>query len=762
MNSWVTIFEEWLAAWLIDYFLLATILLAGAFMVLRSVRQPKGRLVIAWVVLGDLAVLAAVCALPSWTRISLLPASSRAEVATVSVAPGVAARGIANAPRPSQLAEHKTGAAVSQSPAVSKPMATFKLPSVAAMIGIGYLAGMGVTGLWLLWGAIGALRLRRQATPAPGSLRCELAQLVGRARLPRLLLSRRISNAAAMGLLHPTILLQAQLAEHQSVHTLRAMLAHEWAHICNRDLWLLAIERLLRMVLFAHPLYWWLRGRIRADQEAVADAVAASDERPEYAQDLLTFVRLSEGCKPMRSVAAAGILERPTQLSRRIAMLLDETFHVHTSLSSRWKWQAVGVFVVLGGALSCMTLQPARSASNAVAASATQPENPPVRGMKVHTVDAEGRPVGGVKVHASVWSRKPSKANQDYTSDASGVAVVELPKDLYILRIWTSKRGLVPTFTHWEEQWFATGGSAPEEVTITLKKGATIGGSVKNEEGQPIAGARIGVAAFGVDERKQTVDSIWLAEGEDACVTGTNGRWTLDNIPEGDPELTISVTHPDYVSDLTWGGLQKKQHVTTASLRDQTATVVMQRGTSLTGRVTDPQGKGIAGAVVVWGDNPFFETGSHQEHQQEVRTDAKGVYRLQALPPMPLTVTVIAPGWMPQLKKTTIAPDSPKLDFRLTKGNALRLRFVDSSGKPIPDVAVIIDGWRGCKSLYNEKHPIVLETQIPRSADKNGVFEWVWAPDDAVHYQFWKEGYRAMSKSIVAKDTEQTIHLDRE
>lgn len=388
-----------------------------------------------------------------------------------------------------------------------------------------------------------------------------------------------------------------------------------------------------------------------------------------------------------------------------------------------------------------------------------QPQNP--RTIKVHIVDDDGKPVEGVNVHTGIWTKEPFKANRDYKSDATGLAVAELPSKMYILRVWASKDGYVPMFTHWEQEWFDAGRAAPDEVTITLKSGTTIGGFVKNEEGQPIVGARIGVMT-GFGPEPQTMADMWLASGDDARITDAKGRWTLSNVPEGDLELRVSVTHSDYVSDLKWGGLQDKQNVKSTSLRDQTATIVMQRGTSLTGQVTDAQGKGIAGAVVVWGDNPYDDTGYHSEHRQEVRTDANGIYRLQPLPPMPLTVTVVAQGWMPELQKTTIAPEGSKLDFQLKKGKTLRLRFVDRQGKPIPDVYVGIVGWRNCKSLYNVKHPNVLETPIPRSADQSGVFEWAGAPDDAVEYSIGKEGYKAIAKSLVADDTEQSIQLDRE
>ncbi|MCL2648492.1 MAG: M56 family metallopeptidase [Phycisphaerales bacterium] len=760
---------EALAAWLADYFVLATILLAAAIVAQRFVRQPKRRLAIVWVVLGELIVLAGICALPAWPRISVLPASSSAQA--VSVAPVAAAGEIAKV---SQSTSIKNGTAVvsSASPVVAGPSSKFKFPSLSAAIGMAYMTGMAITGLWLLWGAIGTARLCRDATQAPPSLYRELQQLVGGERLPRLLLSHKIGNAAAVGILRPTILLQTEFAQQESSHARRAILAHEWAHLCNRDLWLLALERVLRLLLFAHPLYWLLRGHIRADQEVLADAKAASENRHDYAQDLLTFARLSADCRPMHAIGAVGILENPNQLSRRIAMLLDESFRVQASVSRWWQWRAILVFVMLGTLFSLMTLQPGCATKSTAEVITTQPRNVVTRTLKMRIVDAEGRPLEGVNVYANISSKEPSGnrdytiVNRNYTSDASGMAVVELFKEMDLIRIWTDKSGYVPMFTHWEEKWFAAGNSVPEEVTVTLPKGTVIGGFVKNEQGQPIVGAKVAVITGGGDQQQLTSISEWLAEGEDARVTDANGRWTLDNVPEGDGWLMLSVTHPEYVSDLTWGGLQHKQGVTTVQLREQKATIVMQRGASLTGAVRDQQGKGVAGAVVGWGDDPYGDTGMHQEHRQQVLTDANGVYRFQPMSSMPLTVTVVAKGWMPELKKTTVSPEHATLDFQLKKGKSLRLRFVDSEGKAIPEVWVGINGWRGCKSLYNTIHPIVLETAIPEQANKDGIFEWSWAPDDTVDYQFAKKGYKwVKSKSIVAGEggtAEQTIQLERE
>ncbi len=216
--------------------------------------------------------------------------------------------------------------------------------------------------MWLIWGAVAAARACRHAENAPDSLRDQLLRIVGDGcRAPRLLTSSRVTTAVALGLRWPTILLPAGLLQEGSPQAIRAILTHEWAHIRNGDLWLLALGRCLLVLLFPHPLLWWLRRAIRGDQELLADAAAAGDNRPAYAEQLLRLVRKTAYPSPIAATVAVGIWESPTQLSRRIAMLLDESFHVEPSASRRWRYWALGLLLILGAACSLMTLQPARS-----------------------------------------------------------------------------------------------------------------------------------------------------------------------------------------------------------------------------------------------------------------------------------------------------------------------------------------------------------------------------------------------------------------
>jgi Zn-dependent protease with chaperone function/protocatechuate 3,4-dioxygenase beta subunit len=375
MNASITAVAASLAGWLADFYLLATLLLLLAFVGWRSIRQPVHRLTVAWAVMIELALLAAICASPAWPRLALTAAAPEQTASDLSLP--ATSRLSEVPPRPQAVAAdmryggplmktQETGghreakAPASPEPPVSfKPRLAWTLPSLRMLIAGAFLTGLALEGLWLALGAAGAWRLCWQSVAAPASLRRELAGIVrGSDPLPRVLLSPRIGNAVALGVLRPTILLPATLAQEGPPQAVRAVLAHEWAHIRNRDLWLLALGRCLLTLLFAHPLYWWLRRRIRDDQEAVADAVAAQDDRQDYAERLLDWLKMTVRVPRIRVSGAVGIREGSSQLSRRIAMLLDDTFRVKPSGSRRWQYRAVGLTALLALAISMITLRP--------------------------------------------------------------------------------------------------------------------------------------------------------------------------------------------------------------------------------------------------------------------------------------------------------------------------------------------------------------------------------------------------------------------
>ena len=100
--------------------------------------------------------------------------------------------------------------------------------------------------------------------------------------------------------------------------------------------------------------------------------------------------------------------------------------------------------------------------------------------------------------------------------------------------------------------------------------------------------------------------------------------------------------------------------------------------------------------------------------------------------------------------------EAGRFPARAGQGAAAPLRR--PAGKPIPGVYVLIDKWRGGESLYNHRHPNVLDTQIPNQADERASTIWTWAPDDAVTYRSGRKGCAEQEAALTANGTRADDH----
>ncbi len=394
-----------------------------------------------------------------------------------------------------------------------------------------------------------------------------------------------------------------------------------------------------------------------------------------------------------------------------------------------------------------------------------QAEKPqPARTLRVVVLDPQGKPLPDANIHSGIWTHeKDFKSNHDYKTNADGVAQVELPKSYYILRLWASRKPFVDLFAGWEQNELASGAKLPSEYVFRMERAVTAGGRIVNEEGKPVAGAKVEVR-LGNDLKPDHGDgrvSYNWALADRNNTTDADGRWRIENVPNHPRvELRLVISHPDYLSDTGRDEAQKAAGITTEMLRKGTATLTLKRGVIVRGRVIDPAGKPIKDALVIYGDDSYFSW-----LPCKFPTDADGRYRLPALPPGDTNLTVIAHGWAPQLRKVNLQPSLPPQDFRMGPGKPIRLRIVDAAGKPVPNASVGILGWKGIKSLqssHDPNHPKVPDPKFPRQANAGGLWEWTWAPDDPVKLQIGLQGYAYQELEIAAGSAERTVVLKSE
>jgi protocatechuate 3,4-dioxygenase beta subunit len=403
----------------------------------------------------------------------------------------------------------------------------------------------------------------------------------------------------------------------------------------------------------------------------------------------------------------------------------------------------------------------------AVASKSATAADPDARMTVVRVTDEAGVPLANSKLHVSIWEfdRGRKYGNRNYTTNAEGVATVQRPSRLQILRMWPYKTGYVPLFVNFSEGTHSDGTLIPERYDFRLARGTTLSGTVLDEKGRPIPGVVVDVSVIVAEPNWGTnpkpMISNWLTDDgfqDGSVITNKDGKWSIHDAPAPGSgmefEFRLKFTHNDYISDSEWGELQKEQNVTTRALRDGSARIVLKSGVAVTGTVVDSSGKPVRKGLVIWSDDPYLAEGVN-----EAPLDNGGRFKTITLPPGERSLTVLAPGFCPERRKVHITKGISGLQFRLQPGNHIKFRVVDQNDNPIPGAYVGIDGWQGAKSLYNEKHPNVPDSHVPRQADKNGVYDWEWAPDDAVTYLVAAKGFEPTTVKLVASPVEQTVEL---
>ena len=97
-----------------------------------------------------------------------------------------------------------------------------------------------------------------------------------------------LQTPAVVGWLRPIVFLPVSALTGLSEAELRAVIAHELAHIRRFDAFANLFQILTETLFFYHPAIWWLNRRIRADRELCCDEIAVSitGNRLEYAHAL--------------------------------------------------------------------------------------------------------------------------------------------------------------------------------------------------------------------------------------------------------------------------------------------------------------------------------------------------------------------------------------------------------------------------------------------------------------------------------------------
>lgn len=370
--------------------LLAACILGAGLRLLRVRNVPAQKVAWGLVLLAALAMplLMRWQWLPSWAAVKMPaiawtrtaePAPSIAPSPAIPVSPS---QGSMADPKPAPATRHRLAASASSdsgftalrsaAPETSPaPAATVVVPAasepvvkriIARLLAFSWPLYLGICAallLRLLFGLISSLRLWMKAEPVAGLRAMEIA---GGAPVRS---SWQIASPVNIG---SGILLPAEFASWDD-EKLRVVLAHEQAHIRQRDFYLQLLAGLYAALTWFSPLGWWLKRKLSELGEAISDhaGLEVAGNPSAYAELLLEFAALP------RPTVSGVAMANSTNLPQRIKRLLNESSFRQTFAGGRRALATLLVPVVLMVATAMVRVQAATKPSPADSSQTAKP-----------------------------------------------------------------------------------------------------------------------------------------------------------------------------------------------------------------------------------------------------------------------------------------------------------------------------------------------------------------------------------------------------
>jgi len=204
-------------------------------------------------------------------------------------------------------------------------------PGIPGWVVCIWMLGVLLLSVRAAYGWVGVQKLKDGAAPPSPELEDLVRRLKLRLRVSapvRLCMSAVVRVPAAIGWLRPCVLLPVTAVTGLDESQIRALVAHELAHIRRHDYLVNLLQTLIETVLFYHPAVWWVGKQMRLEREHCCDdiAVAACGNAFQYASALAEMEQIRDGI-PEPALAATG-----GDLLARIRRLLGRQDDVSRSL----------------------------------------------------------------------------------------------------------------------------------------------------------------------------------------------------------------------------------------------------------------------------------------------------------------------------------------------------------------------------------------------------------------------------------------------
>jgi hypothetical protein len=371
-----------------------------------------------------------------------------------------------------------------------------------------------------------------------------------------------------------------------------------------------------------------------------------------------------------------------------------------------------------------------------------------------HVADASTlRSLGQVKLRVRISRDDAGVVEREFRTDAQGLCRVEVPATWtpqFAYEVEAGCDGFVTRVIRWSTEQGDDIDELPVRWEVRLAKAIRSGGFVRNEDGEGIEGVVIGIAeplaSSGWAHEKREQETLGSPSHEER--TDASGRWSCTHLPERMEGLVFTLSHPEYCragfflpAAARLVGVPNVSTVDLGSLHESRAVMVMRRGLTVVGTVTDADGHPIAGARVTQrqeGGASFAVETTGPDGRFHSRNAAVGE----------LTLVVEAKGYAVRRVAATVPQGGLTIPIQLQPSKTLKGRVVDESGQPVPEARVQL--------AWTEAYRWSAKT------DRDGRFVYDSAPEEALSYEVSEaREFKPATVSLVGDGEEKLIRLER-
>lgn len=366
--------------------------------------------------------------------------------------------------------------------------------------------------------------------------------------------------------------------------------------------------------------------------------------------------------------------------------------------------------------------------------------------------DSQGQPVATAAVDVWIYPKPKDweKNDQQFTADDSGKIAIGFEPEMPMRTVCVECK--TPGYAPVHLVWTYPRETAPEEYIIKLDKGGRIGGVVIDEQGNPIPEVEVAFLmpfahrVYPLDKQARS----WVKTKTDAV-----GAWCCNYFPPELKDINLYMTckSPDFKE------LRKNlplSQVVADSQGHFSQTITLEKGCVFSGRVVDESGKPIANAKV---------SGTETQHDTTdftvKTTNEKGEFQFQNLAATQDGILIVtAPGFLTEsITPFAISEKMQPIELVLKAAkHPLKIKTVDENGKPIPEVRLFVQEWKGLRQYYT---PSLLDEKH-RKTDADGMVVWNEAPVEELGISLLTEDnkhYNLRSTLVQARPEEYVFTL---